>query len=225
LTGSRLKLARAKEHLDELHAEITAYVKRKPHPLSDEDEIEGEWIVHRFAEVREPPDPRWGVRAGEFFHDLRSALDNLVWQLVLVNGEEPGEHNQFPIYTDPTRPPGAARLKQLKGVSGATRLDDMLLGVHPDHAATIKVLQTYDRPEVNRLLKVALHAVADRNNIDKHRFVHPTLAFSDEGKGSTLTHTAGPPPTRVDIEYMVGAVYEGAEAFRWRVVGGTRRPK
>jgi hypothetical protein len=80
----------------------------------------------------------WGVRVGEFAHDLRSALDNLVWQLVLVNGKEPGDHNQFPIYTEANKPPGPTRLKALKGVRGATRIDDMLFGVAPDHAVGVR---------------------------------------------------------------------------------------
>ena len=39
----------------------------------------------------------WSIRAGEILYNLRSALDHLVWQLVLANGNEPTISNQFPI--------------------------------------------------------------------------------------------------------------------------------
>jgi hypothetical protein len=218
LIGSRLKIQRAEQHLDELEPEMRTYIEGDPYGIAKPN-VEGEWIVVRFAEVRRYPDPRWGVRVGEFLHDLRSALDNLVWQLVLVNGEKPGDHNQFPIYTDASKPPGKARLKRLKGMRGATRMDDMLLGVHADYAATIKGLQPYLGLQVHREHKVALGALADLNNIDKHRFVHPAIGFREAGSESYWAHVGGPAPTDVEIEYTTGPIYPGAELFRWRVVG------
>jgi hypothetical protein len=222
LTGSRLKLARAEKHLNELQPEIRAYVERQPYRVADEPDIEGEWMVYRFAEIREYPDPRWGVRAGEFFHNLRSSLDNLVWQLVLVNGKDPGDHNQFPIYT---KLPRSATLKRLKKVPGATRIDDMLFGVHRDHVAAIKRLQPYLGLDVNREHRIALAALSDRNNIDKHRFVHPVVAVSEEGKGGVARHVGGPAPSKIEVVYTVGSMYEGAEVFRWRIIGGTDETK
>ena len=45
--------------------------------------------------------PAWqaGVpyRWGAIIHDYRSALDNLVWQLVILNGGEPDSGHSFPI--------------------------------------------------------------------------------------------------------------------------------
>ena len=40
----------------------------------------------------------WSVRLGEILYNLRSALDHLVWQLVLANRQVPGRHNAFPIF-------------------------------------------------------------------------------------------------------------------------------
>lgn len=209
LLGPRLKLERAEQQLDELEPEIRAYSQREPHRLSEEPEIDGEWMVFRYVEVREYPDPRWGVRVGEFFHDLRSALDNLVWQLVLANDKRPGFHNQFPIFTRPEKP------------SSPSRLDAMLRGVAPDHAETIKRLQPYLGFEDDRDLKIALGGVAEMNNIDKHRALHPATTFSEEGEGSTPEHIGGPLPESIEVEHTMGPVRPGAEAFRWRVLGGT----
>jgi hypothetical protein len=220
LVGSRLKAERAGQHLDELEPEIRAYVEREPFTLSEKPELEDDWLVTRITEIREYPDPRWGVRIGEFLHDLRSALDNLIWQLVLVNGHEPGDHNQFPIYYDPDRKPGKARLKQLKGVPGATRLDDMLFGVATEHVAVIKELQPYLGTHIHRDAKIALTALAELNNIDKHRFLHPTFGVRQEGTGEAKL-LGGPQPREIEAIHTTGRMYPGAEMLRWRVVGGT----
>lgn len=224
LLGSRLKLKRAEEHLDELEPVMRAYIERDPYGFPNEPNVEGEWMVFRILEVREYPDPLWGVRIGEFLHDLRSALDNLVWQLVLANGENPGDHNQFPIYTDAARPPGRARLQQLRSVPGATHIDDMLFRVDPEHAATIKSLQPYLGVHIHRHHKVALASLAYLNNIDKHRFVHPAVGITERGEAGVANHV-GAPPSSIEIEYTTGAIYPGAELYRWRVVGGTDETK
>ncbi|MCY4416100.1 MAG: hypothetical protein OXE87_07305 [Chloroflexi bacterium] len=59
--------------------------------------------VHRGTEPRASRD--WSVRAGEYAHNLRSALDRMVWQMAAVRGqcagrrgggsECPGRHNRF----------------------------------------------------------------------------------------------------------------------------------
>ena len=69
LVGPRLKLDRAAQHLRELDPEIRAYVGRGPYVIPDDPELDGEWAVVRFGPIREHPDPRWGVRVGEFFHE------------------------------------------------------------------------------------------------------------------------------------------------------------
>ena len=38
------------------------------------------------------------VIVGDFVHNLRSVLDHLAWQLVLVSGGTPSERTQFPIF-------------------------------------------------------------------------------------------------------------------------------
>jgi hypothetical protein len=218
LIGSRLKIERAEQHLDELQPKIQAYIERDPYVVSNDPEMENEWMVVRFGEVREHPDTRWGIRVGELLHDLRSALDNLVWQLVQLNGKQPGDHNQFPIYT---KAPDKARHRALRGVRGATRIDDMLLGVRPADAAVIKELQPYLGLHIHRGHKVALASVALFNNIDKHKFVHPAVGISGEGDDAEVERVQGPPPSRIDVHYRLGAMYEGAEVFRWRIIGGT----
>jgi hypothetical protein len=218
LAGVGLKLHRAKEQLDEIHAEILAWVDAEPYVVSDETETDGEWYVTRMAEVRVYPDPRWGVRAGEFFHDLRSALDNLVWQLVLLEGrEEPGDHNQFPIYT---RVPSAPRRRELKGVTGASRIHDMLFGVSEDNIAEIHIRQPYlGLHGFHRDHRVALRTLSIVNNIDKHKVLHPAIGVSDWERAKIRRFEGDVPPERLDFRVNGGPIYPGAELMRFRVRG------
>lgn len=92
--GVRLKLKRARTHVNSLGRELrnlpTSYS-----PLTAPDR-NGWWVSHYQGK---PPPLRFGVIAGDFAHNARSALDHLVHQLVIANGVKPGKHNVFPIYT------------------------------------------------------------------------------------------------------------------------------
>ena len=130
LDGIQMKLARAEEHLDFLEAQVAAHNKRKLYSVADRPEQHNDWFIVRVS-VAEEPDPRWGVIVGEFLHNTRTALDNLVWQLVLVNERTPSHKNQFPIFTKP-----AGRLGRRQ-----ERLNEMLRGVSAEHRAAIEELQ------------------------------------------------------------------------------------
>src|SRR5438105_3861461 len=130
LVNVRRKLDRAEEKLDLLEPEVFAYNNGDFHSVPRDPEQEGEWFIVRIN-IAEPPDQSWGLLVSEFLHLTRSALDNLVWQLVLANDAVPWCRNQFPIYTKAGKP------------SSARRLAGMLRGVSPDHAALIKELQPY----------------------------------------------------------------------------------
>jgi hypothetical protein len=202
LVGPRVKFARAKEHLDEVEKAILSYVESDPYDIPQEAEREGEWIIIRLRAIRTLPDPRWGVRIGEFLHNLRSALDNLVWQLVLLNGEQPWDQNQFPIYTyRAPRPP---------------RMDKMLRGVRPDHRAQIEDWQPYRGAEVYVQIKAALAWLALLSNIDKHRFLHPTITVLREGDATAEVFEATP-GAEAEVIWTAGPLHDGAELMRWRV--------
>lgn len=46
-------------------------------------------------------DPQWRLQIGEILFNLRSCLDHLAWQLVILDGGKPGEYTQFPIRETP----------------------------------------------------------------------------------------------------------------------------
>lgn len=199
LEGVRLKLDRAEGKLDRLTDEVSAYNKGGFHSVPDEPEQQGEWFIAR-VNIAKPPDRQWGLLVSEFLHLTRSALDNLVWQLVLVNEREPWCKNQFPIYT--------------KRVPSKGRLDEMLRGVDPDHRAFIEEMQPYQGWHIHRRPKAALSRLVDLSNTDKHRYLHPALAIIDPQKIMEVAVTCSHPI--LDHRFSAGLLYDGAEFFALR---------
>lgn len=142
LLGCRLKLQGAWRHRQALRAELEAFLAKadpEPSPL------------------------HLGVIVGDFLHNLRCVLDHLVWQLVKLNGQKPGEYNQFPICD--TR-------KNYKEKAGR-----YLRGLATEHSLLIEEFQPYHRGS-----DAASHYLAvlrDLSNIDKHRFVHPVVIVGE----------------------------------------------
>jgi hypothetical protein len=164
LENPRLRLKRADELLDAFYSAIRAYIDRKPYFIPPELEREGNWRVQRIY-VRESPDPEWAVVLSEVIHHLRSALDNLVWQLVILNGAEPYCRNQFPIYT--------------KRAPSSNRVDEVLRGVQRAHRTRIEDMQPYlggDAP-----IRRALAILVEASNADKP--FPPHSAQPDSGGG------------------------------------------
>jgi hypothetical protein len=183
LSGVFLKLDRAEHHLDRLEAEVGRYNAAKPYSVPEQLEPATDgWFVARLH-ITESPDAGWGLRVGEFLHNTRSALDNLVWQLVLLNQREPWDKNQFPIYTNAAKPPSRRRL------------DDMLRGVGTDERTFIEELQPYLGEHLHRRTRVALKWLVTLSNTDKHRYLHPAVGVLDPLKVSTTTVASTHPMT------------------------------
>ena len=122
--------------------------------------------IYRYRIDREPP-LYWGVLIGEVAHNLRAALDGLVYQLVQLNGHTPTRRNQFPICLyrrGEHRGPDGEFLHSFEGKErGSGR--DMLQGVKPCHQTMIERLQPYhDGP---RRKRNSLWLLSEVNNADK----------------------------------------------------------
>lgn len=95
VAGIDIKVERAKEHIRDLELQIRHFHDGGPYEVLRQDGTNGE-ITFR-VKVRAQPPPEWGTIIGDVIHNLRSALDYLVWQLVLANGKTPGKKTGFPI--------------------------------------------------------------------------------------------------------------------------------
>lgn len=45
--------------------------------------------------------PEWSAIVGDILTNLRAALDHLAWQLLILDGQEPGRSTSFPFALDP----------------------------------------------------------------------------------------------------------------------------
>src|SRR5207247_2073356 len=91
-------LSRADEQLDSLMGELREYADGNPCTTTREPKQGSDgWFVLRYEDVK-PLDPRYAVILGEIVHDLRSALDHVVHEMVRLSGRCPYSGNYFPIY-------------------------------------------------------------------------------------------------------------------------------
>jgi len=147
--SSRVKVERAKEHVRNLESEIQAFWQRRPYEiLTDDDPDPGNYIAR--VRAREQPPIRWGAVAGDAIHNLRSALDVLIHQLVThATGKHPRAKLAFPIY-DTRHECEAAGFREIE------RASKTAVGI-------VKALKPY------KLGNEPLWLIKHLDNVDKHR--------------------------------------------------------
>lgn len=117
--------------------------------MAEEDPQAGERILR--VRVRAQPPLRWATIVGDVVHNLRSALDLLACQLVLVNGGTDITRTEFPIWDGPQK----FESKGLRKVEGASQ----------SAVDLIKAIKPYQGGND------ALYRVAKLDNVDKHRLL------------------------------------------------------
>lgn len=153
LEGVNAKLQRAQDEIERLAKDIADSCEAQRSLFSEElcpDVGDKIWVFR--GETPIVP-IEYSVRLGEVVYNLRSALDQLVWQLVHANYKTPGRHNEFPILDNESRFNDVANSK-LKGVS-------------QESSDKIKEMQPFRENEEWDALKT-LHSLC---NTDKHRSV------------------------------------------------------
>jgi hypothetical protein len=167
LSSARSKLERAEVHFHSFHEHLPAVGNHTPYSVrvSDIDPNTG-WceIFVRFSKIEEPT---LAVIAGDYIHNLRSALDYIVTALANASKTQLLSCHQFPIYTQPKlyeREVGTRSKAVPKGPLSGVRHGLRL----------IEELQPYnDKPDGHPLIVLNRFA-----NTDKHR--HPVhLLFVD----------------------------------------------
>lgn len=153
LDGVRQKVKRAEEHLTTIRSQIEDCLD-KGEVFSERNPDDHRLLRFRFDIPQ--PDPVFNIIIGECLYDLRSALDHIVYQLVLVNGRIPTTDNQFPICRAP------------QGFDKNLR-KDRLCGVSVKAKAVIERLQPYRRNDVPDVNHDPLWVLNHLNNLDKHR--------------------------------------------------------
>ena len=190
------KLDRAREHLNTLEAETRQFVEgdaQTPWGIDIEvNSTAGEWKASWHA-GHPPLPPRFAVIFGEFFYLVRSAMDHLAHQLVVVSKNTPIKENVFPVAesVDKFKSLGPQRMQ---GMSGPIQ-------------TAIQALQPYEvRPQ--HPTDTHIWYIHDFCNIDKHRLLHLSelwlfsgnVAFSAQSGGEAIPIRAHKRPQRMRLD-------------------------
>jgi hypothetical protein len=104
LDSAKAQTERAEEQIDRLYGELEAFFKLNPYRLVSEPNPDtppgGYGLLIRGYIDREPP-IRLRVLIGEIIHNMRVALDHLVWALVIANGRTGNRNTGFPVCDSP----------------------------------------------------------------------------------------------------------------------------
>jgi len=125
----------------------------------------------------------WSLIAGDCVHNARSALDHLVWNLVLQNRSVPNRNNGFPVERKPTTAGHMARSK--------------LRGVHPVIVEAIHGLQPW---KGGAGAGHWLWVLAQLNNVDKHRLLLELGGWSNQTVRITNPSTGEVRLTSVELK-------------------------
>jgi len=159
LDGVRLKLVRAEEHLKTIFQILDGFSIGKCEIIAEEDKNTNSGLLR----VHLPkPDPQLRVIAGDFCYNVRSALDHLVWQLVIANPPHaPNRNNAFPICSSQANFNDAKRRHRLDGVSAeAITLIDSFQP-YPGRKQALLTLSTIHDTDKHQTLNIVTAVASD----------------------------------------------------------------
>lgn len=179
LSGVRAKLSRAYEHLGALEQEIAHWVigdghdiVAKFHPATAQPGIVS--LPSGYGISLEVTDrsalERVAILAGDCIHNLRTALDHLAWQLVLVRPGTPDEKTAFPIFDEMI-----VEVKRRRRTKHKPRPLRISGGVTVEALTLIESAQPYQRIDDPTLHP--LWFLDQLENIDKHRTLNVLAAM------------------------------------------------
>jgi len=173
--GHTLKLNRALNHLKDLERGATTWLENRDHHTITHEHDPDALTYSVFAEAERPPRDPAALLIGDFLHGVRSGLDHLAYALAVAYTnplpEDVAEDSEFPIFGDEDRKGASGRGPDLfKGAASRK-----LRGVHPDARAFIESVQPYKLG--SRFAQHNLFLLYDLARIDRHRLLHPVVAF------------------------------------------------
>lgn len=216
LRGCQLKTRRAQRHLDTLREELAAFEYDRPYRITGEFEPDASEYVF-YLQPDQDRAIEWGVIAGDLFHNLRSALDHLVYALAAINKPSP-TGTGFPIFVRERRAHAKDRAYRPDGRA-------MIRHVPPTCRPFFEMYQPYkrtDRPDWH-----ILEVLRVLSNEDKHRLV-PVAAASVFATG---LQGVGILPVRdvarvIDFDVRLGEPLVGkTEVARAKIVAKGPDPK
>ena len=164
LVGVYAKLRRAEQRIRELADEMDKLCEEIQQSIVREvrEDIDKQVWVYQGPTPDTPVE--WSVIIGETLYNLRSALDHLVWQLVIDNRQTPGRHNEFPI-TEDDQQWQQEKVRALRGLSQR-------------HQAMIGYMQPFTGGGNLPFNVSMLRAIHELSNVEKHRHLILTVMAS-----------------------------------------------
>jgi hypothetical protein len=181
LTSVKAKLARAREHAEAVANEVTTWMDSAPYegiPQVNADYTRYS-IIHNV--ITPPALERWGLMIGDCFHNLRSALDHLVYAVAVhVTAQNPPPREKrlaFPIARD-----SAGFTEKRQRIDKPNLLGDKVWAV-------IESVQPYHRP--HKELPPLLLLLEEFDNADKHRLLQWALEDQVGGQIENVRRKSG----------------------------------
>jgi hypothetical protein len=192
------KLGRAHEHAQTVKHEVLAWRDSSPYLITRETNAD----CTRYSLVahigNEPPLRRWSLMVADAIHNLRCALDHLIFAVAVRESAQNPPPNEgelaFPICNKPESF-AAASARRLGSISDPVR-------------AAIEASQPYNRPHPK--LPPLLRILRDLENADKHKLLR--LAFSAVAQGK-VGFTGGDLPEGTEVRFIAnsGEIEDGTE--------------
>lgn len=170
----RLKVERAKSHIDELDRVIAEHKTNKPPIVEYADRIGPDGVTRKtLSVIAKAPPPITSAIIGDAIHNLRSALDLMAVRLVELTGAD-GEDTSFPFGKDEK-----SFLKEIKNKNfdKASPIDQAeLIALRPYNGGDDKLF--------------ALHKL---NILDKHKRIIPSGVFMQPPSFGVKLDSTGKP--------------------------------
>lgn len=167
LDSVRAKLERAGEHGRLLDQELDAWLKDTPYALSHKvsrDQLRHSVIV---SILKPPPLTRWALFVGDAVHNMRSALDHLVYAISVheLKLDPPPNQGRCAFLINDTRDDFRSKHWRIKELSEPVR--EAIESVqpynrkHPTMPPLLGVLRDFDDADKHRLIKIVLQQPTD----------------------------------------------------------------
>ncbi len=165
--GIQLRLERAHTQCVEIHDHIAEVITANKSNITGHfDRQSGKYVFH--AKKIKQPDLEVAISIGDVLHNLRSTLDNLVWQLALLNTAKPYWRGAFPILQLARKQSSSDKRAAFYSRDRGCGLD-YLKSLSRRHIDMIERFQPYKRGNGGR--RDPLWLLSEMNNWDKHRVV------------------------------------------------------
>ncbi|MGB8986909.1 MAG: hypothetical protein WCC37_09925, partial [Candidatus Sulfotelmatobacter sp.] len=158
-TGSRLKIERAKKHINDLHNEIASFLKSDSHLIGIEKHPETGYDTPKLT-ITKPSPEGLALIIGDAIHNLHSALDLAVCEVVRDKfGATAAAHVKFP-FDGVSRDQFIRTQKGRKIAEASPAIFDLILSIEPYKGGNDTLC--------------ALH---DLDILDKHELLIPMIEF------------------------------------------------